>query len=207
MAAMSSRQQSEFVAAVVRHLPCDRISSDEAQRLIGQPTEIAALLERAFLAQESAPPPRPFIERRFALTFDYSVAPADALRATGCDYIYPWMKLHCPPWKGTGIVEVEACLIDMGQDYETAEAEAAIAELGVEKAPDNLAIWTLSCVHPDLQREVGVMDPGCVWRGKRGCPCIACLGGHQDFRSAGLSHVAYGWSRRYRVLALSKKRS
>ena len=148
--------------------------------------------------------PKPTIEQEIKLTLDYDISPADTLCAAKCDWIYPWMLEHCPAaWQKTGKVEVTVVLIDMGGVWETAEALPAISELGLVAPADNCALWTLSAKYSDLQREIVVVDPGTVWTGERGHPCMAFLrGGHGD-RSADLGGgVARGWDRSVRVLAL-----
>lgn len=148
--------------------------------------------------------PQPVIEREFKLLLDYSKSPPDTLRATKCDYIYPWMLEHCPPWQGKGKVEVTAALIDMSGDWERDGSLAAIAEFGLVQAPNNCAIWTLSREHPDLQRKIWIVDPGTVWSDEDGGPCTACLGGDPGGRDADLDGIAGRWSRLSRVLALRK---
>jgi len=148
--------------------------------------------------------PKPRIERTFKLTLDYSMAPADMLRATKCDYIYQWMLEHCPGLKGTGRVEVTANLIDMGGYWTRNESLAAIDALGLVRTPDNAALWTLSKDHPDLQCEIWVVDPETVWQDENGNPCVTCLGGRPGERSARLDRVESRWVRRNLVLALSK---
>lgn len=162
-----------------------------------------ALIESIIAIRQPARP-KPTIEREFTLALDYSKSPADTLRATGCDYIYSWMLEHCPEWKGTGKMEVKAALIDMGADWHRDEALAAIGELGLLVAPDNCALWTLSKDHPDLQREIWVVDPGTVWTGESGGPCMAYLDGDPDDRNADLLGIAGRWARLSRVLALRK---
>lgn len=142
------------------------------------------------------------IERKITLTLDRRQSPRELLEATKCDYIYEWMKTHCPEWKGPHTEVVTVALIDMGEDFTRDDSLAVIPRLGLNLAQDNAALWTLSKEHPDLQRNTWVIDPGTVWLDEGGDRCIAYLSGSSDFRNACLRRVALWWYRNYRVLAL-----
>ncbi|MFA7314876.1 MAG: hypothetical protein WC025_03015 [Candidatus Magasanikbacteria bacterium] len=146
------------------------------------------------------------IEQSFPLILDYNISPVAMLEATGCNYIYEWMKTHHPAWNCTGTVEVMAHLINMGRDWDRNEALVAIQELDLRPAPDNAALWTLSGSkeHFDIQRKVWIVDPETVWLGKDDDQCVAFLNGFSDYRFADLDRIAYKWDCHFRVLALSK---
>lgn len=207
-----SRQDQEFIAQVIRYLPVNRMTGEKKQWYIEKDGDLRAVLEQAFLAELETEKPAPaparrtigVIERRIRLTLDYSVAPIVALRATGCDHIDQRMLEICPvSWKRSHTAEVEVCVIDMGRAYQSDEAKLAISELGLVVPPDNMALWTLSKVHPYLQREIGIMDPGTVWQGEDGAPCFAYL----DGPASGIAQRVWvttqtGWVRAYRVIGL-----
>jgi len=197
----------------------------------GQPTlvKIVAMLAEArkpkkrkprqtpVAAPLSDPPPwKPILERfpharimhEVQLRVNRTVKPIDLILATRCDYINKWIKKHTPEeWKEMGIRDETAVVIDMGADYEHGDSLAVIAALdggALELCLDRATIWTLSKDHPDLQREIWVMDLGTISIDKNGNRCVAYLGGDSDNRFADLHRVADRWLRSYRVLARRK---
>lgn len=150
------------------------------------------------------PCPNARIECEMKLAVDRRQPPRELLKATKCEYIYDWMKTHCPEWKGPQTEEVTAVLIDMGDHFTHEDMNSVISRLGLKKTVDNAALWTIAKDQPDLQRTTWVVDPGTVWLVGYGGECLACLDGGPDYRRAGLSGVAGGWSRVCRVLALRK---
>lgn len=186
------------------------LTTPDGDETLGQMLDLMAAARHPAQQDQPATPailerfPNARIEREFELTVDRTGAPADLLLATGCDYIYEWMKSHHPAWKGSGVTTEKAVVIDMGSDYKRDDALAVIDALGLARCPDSATLWTLSKTHPDLQRDIGIMDPETVWLVRRGDSCVAILGGNSDSRYASLIRVEDRWDRDYRVLALRK---
>lgn len=150
------------------------------------------------------------IVQSIPLRLDRTMSPKETLiaakKVSKDGWIYPWMLQQCPvSWvEGADVSDVTVHLIDMGRDWKRDEALIAIRELGLERAEDNCALWTLSAKHPDLQRELWVVDPGHVWLGEGRRPCVAYVCGVAGSRGASLNGVANRWNRGDRVLAVSK---
>lgn len=191
-ASMSSRQITEFHAAVLRALP--DMTSDVAQRWIENPRGLAKALREALM-----PSSKELIVETVTIAgysfeqitrsdgtreiklgdfeIDYDEPLSDKLAACKFDWVNEDITAEHYPFEQKGKKKLTLSLVNLGDgDYPTSQVEAAIKRLEAVSS-DLAAQLDVAKRFPNLQRELYIVALGSRWRFNNGGLLVPVLYG------------------------------